>query len=475
VSALNKALAAFDSALEQWGENTDALCLRGNAFRDSDVLDRAINDYSTALALDPRLIAALESRGACYKIVGQVEKALADFSTIIEMDPRNDFAYNMRAELRLGLRGGEGLRLRRAEFEAVEKDLKTALQCNEHNYHACCNLGRLYDEHAMYEAAIAQFSRALAINEGYTFALYRRGCTAVAMVEQALRGCSDAARADDPVAVAVAEAGRAAPSSAVVPKDAVRVPAPRDAPTSLFSQTLAIAAIAGPASGMSGIARASRAGAGKLRGAEALMPQHQLAAATATAAARQLQQADSSMPILLQRQQQKAATTAEAQKRDQLDKAVTRQIEAEQQADRDLGRWRAALTQAVADFSSSIAAELPETRGRVAPAYMYRAKCFALLGDADKAEADLRVVREELDAAARAIGSCHDGPSRVEETRKQELRLGGATPLAVLERTHALAAADVAATKRLKQGEGAAASPLTAAVSRALVLPKIFA
>jgi tetratricopeptide (TPR) repeat protein len=69
---------------------------RGNAYQNKDEVDRAIADYSRAIALDPNYANAYNNRGLAYQKKGKVDRAIADFSRAIELDPNNAAAYNNR-------------------------------------------------------------------------------------------------------------------------------------------------------------------------------------------------------------------------------------------------------------------------------------------------------------------------------------------------------------------------------------------
>jgi len=58
--------------------------------------DKAIEDYSEAIANDPKLAAAYFNRGDVYKIRGSLDKAIADYSKAIAINPKLAAAYQNR-------------------------------------------------------------------------------------------------------------------------------------------------------------------------------------------------------------------------------------------------------------------------------------------------------------------------------------------------------------------------------------------
>ena len=181
-----KAIACFDSAIGTYGEIAEPFAFRASAYLEQKQPEQAIEDYTKALSLNPQSVMSLEGRAACYELLQQWDKAIADYSTITTIQPENDHAYNMRGCCRLRKRPN-GLKLKNADFAAVVDDFQTALRLNENNFHAHANLGKAFEDHQMYKKAIDEFSRALKLKDDYTYALFRRGCSAMSLVEERRR------------------------------------------------------------------------------------------------------------------------------------------------------------------------------------------------------------------------------------------------------------------------------------------------
>ena len=60
---------------------------RGVAYWKKSEYDRAIADYTEAIALDPNDAIAYSNRGAAYKKRGEVDRAIADYTKAIALDP----------------------------------------------------------------------------------------------------------------------------------------------------------------------------------------------------------------------------------------------------------------------------------------------------------------------------------------------------------------------------------------------------
>ena len=59
-------------------------------------LDRAIDDFSRTISIDPKNSVAYYKRGDTYAKKGQYDRAIDDFSSAIFIDPKNTDAYFMR-------------------------------------------------------------------------------------------------------------------------------------------------------------------------------------------------------------------------------------------------------------------------------------------------------------------------------------------------------------------------------------------
>jgi len=69
---------------------------RGNAYDDKGEVDRAIADYTKAIALDPNYAIAYTNRGAAYYSKGEVDRAIADFDETIKRNPNYAITYTNR-------------------------------------------------------------------------------------------------------------------------------------------------------------------------------------------------------------------------------------------------------------------------------------------------------------------------------------------------------------------------------------------
>ncbi|MBT99362.1 MAG: hypothetical protein CL902_12165 [Dehalococcoidia bacterium] len=80
-------------------EPTDAAGFldRGNRYSRNGVYHKAIEDYGSAIELEPELAEAFYHRGCSWYEVGKNEDAIADLTEAIELDPMADAYYGQRA------------------------------------------------------------------------------------------------------------------------------------------------------------------------------------------------------------------------------------------------------------------------------------------------------------------------------------------------------------------------------------------
>ena len=72
---------------------------RGRAWHKKRGYDKAIDDFSQAIALRPYYSMAFASRGATWNAKKAYDQALADFNTVIRLEPDHPRGYNARAWL----------------------------------------------------------------------------------------------------------------------------------------------------------------------------------------------------------------------------------------------------------------------------------------------------------------------------------------------------------------------------------------
>jgi len=88
----------------------------GSVYERMGKIDEALECYSKALSLEPKLVPVLEQRSGIYLDKGEDAKALQDFNMILNQQPDNELALLGRAYLRMELKMFQEARM---DFETL--------------------------------------------------------------------------------------------------------------------------------------------------------------------------------------------------------------------------------------------------------------------------------------------------------------------------------------------------------------------
>jgi tetratricopeptide (TPR) repeat protein len=161
---------------------------RGKIYQRQRNFDRAIQDYSEALTLDPKAADALEERAACHNSKGDYDKAIADCNEALRLSPRRASTYRNRA---------------RAYFEKSDlakaiEDLNRAIEIERSSPDALNDRGICFARLGEFKKAIADFSEAIGLSAGYARAYSNRAFAYLATgdLEKALADCNEAIKID---------------------------------------------------------------------------------------------------------------------------------------------------------------------------------------------------------------------------------------------------------------------------------------
>jgi tetratricopeptide (TPR) repeat protein len=159
---------------------------RANTYRFLHQEERALQDYSEAIKLAPDYWEALGDRGITLVALGRYPQAVADLTRVIEYDPAGSYAYSDRAV------AYESMGL----DELAIADLTTSFKTQPDAWMRYAHRGNIYFRKREYERALADYDQALMFNPAYGLALYGRG------IVKRLTG--DAGGGDDDIAKATA-------------------------------------------------------------------------------------------------------------------------------------------------------------------------------------------------------------------------------------------------------------------------------
>jgi Flp pilus assembly protein TadD len=138
---------------------------RGAGFQRRGQFDKALEDYDTAIALDPSDSQVYLNRGTVFVGMGMYKRAVAEFDKAIDLNPSYYKAYNNRA-FAFGELG---------ETARAIADLNKAIALDASSFEAYVNLGVLYGKAGSFDRAIELFDKSLSINRNSAEAYVDRG------------------------------------------------------------------------------------------------------------------------------------------------------------------------------------------------------------------------------------------------------------------------------------------------------------
>ncbi len=138
----------------------EALFRRSYAYDASHDYDRAIDDLTEALKLQPRNLSYLNNRAYTWKLKGDIDHRLADYQTAYDIDPH---FHTLGADLSNTLVDrGDRSEVAGRLGEAIA-DYDRALLYSPDSYGALNNLGMAYVDGHDYRAAVERLEKAVAV------------------------------------------------------------------------------------------------------------------------------------------------------------------------------------------------------------------------------------------------------------------------------------------------------------------------
>ena len=126
---------------------------------------KAIEHYSKAIKLNPRLAGVYNKRGNIYSSNGEFDRAIADYDKAIELNPEFAEIYNNRG----AAYDSNG------ELDRAIVDYSKAIDLNPEFAKAYYNRGAAYSSNGELDRAIADYSKAIKLSPEYVKAYYNRG------------------------------------------------------------------------------------------------------------------------------------------------------------------------------------------------------------------------------------------------------------------------------------------------------------
>jgi predicted Zn-dependent protease len=153
--------------LPQGGEGRYAYIKRADTYREAGDYEKAVREYTRAIAIDPRYGAAYLSRGDAYAYQDLYDRAIADYETIIQLEPSNARAYASRGFAHES----------KEEYEKAIADFEKAIELRPDYDYAYAGLGYVHYDKGDFSEALGDFNKAIEIDPKYTWAHRGRGLT----------------------------------------------------------------------------------------------------------------------------------------------------------------------------------------------------------------------------------------------------------------------------------------------------------
>ena len=138
---------------------------RGVAYQKKGEVDRAIADFSRAIAIDSKYAKAYANRGHAYNDKGETDLAIADFTKAIALNPKYPTDFNGRGRAHS----------RKGNQDRALADFTEALRLDAKNFNARLGLGRTYLLKGEHDRALAELSEAMRLLPNNPLALTERG------------------------------------------------------------------------------------------------------------------------------------------------------------------------------------------------------------------------------------------------------------------------------------------------------------
>ena len=186
--SLEKAMDDFTSVIRMDPNHAEAYCNRGDAHAEKGDYDRAIADCTAAIQIDPRYCAAYVNRGNVHAWKGDHQRAITDCTAAIRIDPNHAEAYVRRGNAHAG----------KGDHQRAITDYTAAIQIDPRHYTAYTNRGSAHAGKGDYDRAITDYTAAIQIDPRHYAAYTNRGSVHVVKGDhqRAITDYTDAIRID---------------------------------------------------------------------------------------------------------------------------------------------------------------------------------------------------------------------------------------------------------------------------------------
>lgn len=160
----NNNIDLWTNCLENYPRSVIAYNNRGHHYRQNNMLQEAMADYTSAIELDKKYWLAYSNRGKVHFELNDDESALADYNKALELNP--DHVQT------LSNRGAVNARMK--NYELGLADLNKSLELDPNYSEAMYNLAAIYFELGRHQEAIHELDRFLALKPRHAMAYNTR-------------------------------------------------------------------------------------------------------------------------------------------------------------------------------------------------------------------------------------------------------------------------------------------------------------
>ena len=157
--------ASFASTETKAEDDVQAHIKKGDDYYDKRELEKAIEEYTKAIELDPKNAEAYRGRGNSYRRLFKDTEALADLNKAIQLNPKDSTAYRGRGSTYAGMR----------RYELAIADYNKAIELDPKNSDAYASRGNVYQSMSKFPQAIADYNKAIELDPKNSDAYANRG------------------------------------------------------------------------------------------------------------------------------------------------------------------------------------------------------------------------------------------------------------------------------------------------------------
>lgn len=166
-----KQIAIWEDSATLWNyviahgpPNPSAFNSRGHVYKNAGAFDKAIIDYSMAIALKPYWATYYVNRGTTYCEKGEYAKAVDDLNKAVSLKSADYMVFNNRG----------AIYFRKGDFDLALADFNTSIMLKPDGHLAYNNRGMVLKSKGENRKAIGDFDKAIAISPDYSDAYYNR-------------------------------------------------------------------------------------------------------------------------------------------------------------------------------------------------------------------------------------------------------------------------------------------------------------